>query len=70
MSAEPIGINQQIAEVRRELGMRRHVYDRFVRIEKLTQQQADERITRLEAVLATLERVRDEQAAKVTQGLF
>jgi hypothetical protein len=68
MSAIPI--ERQIAEVRRELGMRRKVYPRFVASERITQAQADERIEPLEAVQATLERVREEERAKVAPGLF
>lgn len=65
-----ITLDEQIAEVHRELGMRRHVYERFISLGKLTAAQADERILRLEAVRETLERLRDEQAAKVAPGLF
>jgi hypothetical protein len=56
----PHTIDEQIAEIRRELGMRRHLYPRFVEVGKLTHQQADERIALLEEVQTTLERVRDE----------
>jgi hypothetical protein len=54
-------IDEQIAEVRRELGMRHQVFPRFVDSKRITQAQADERIALLEAVQETLERVRDEQ---------
>lgn len=53
-----IPIDDQIAEVKREIGMRRHVYPRFVDQKRITQSQADERITVLEAVLDTLTEVR------------
>jgi hypothetical protein len=63
-------LDQQITEVRRELGMRRHVYPKFVGRGKLTQAQADERIAVLESVLVTLEGLRDERIAKVAPQLF
>jgi hypothetical protein len=52
-------IDEQIAEVRRELRMRRHVYPRFVEDRRITQAQADERIALLVSVLETLNRVRN-----------
>ena len=63
-------IDEQIAEVRREIGMRMHVYPRFIADGKLTKAHADERIAMLEAVRKTLETVRDERQAKVAPGLF
>jgi hypothetical protein len=56
----------QIAEVDRELGVRRIAYKRHIANRLLTQAEADARIARLEAVLATLRRVQTEQMAKVT----
>lgn len=61
-----ITLNEQIAEVRRELNMRRHVYPRFVERGRLTQAQADERIALLEAVRETLEQLKAEREP----GLF
>ena len=54
-------IDEQIREVRREIGMRHHVYPRFVESKRITQAQSDERIALLEAVCDTLERLRSEQ---------
>ena len=56
-----IALDDQIAEVKRELGMRRHVYPRFVDQKRMTPQQAAQRIALLEAVQDSLERLRDEQ---------
>jgi hypothetical protein len=56
----------QIAEVDRELGVRRIAYKRHIANRLLTQAEADVRIARLEAVLATLRRVRDEETVQVT----
>jgi hypothetical protein len=52
----------QIAEVDRELSVRRIAYRRHVANKLLTQAEADVRIARLEAVLATLRRVQAEKA--------
>lgn len=65
-----ITIEEQIAEVRRELGMRRHKYPQWVAAGRMTQQQADDRLGRLEAVLDTLTTVRAERDAKANPGLF
>lgn len=61
MSAAPT-LSEQIAEVDRELGVRRIAYKRHVANRLLTQAEADVRIARLEAVLTTLRQVRDEKA--------
>jgi len=60
-----ITIDQQIAEVKREIGMRERVYPRFIEQKRITQAQADERITILQSVLETLERIRDEQRPRL-----
>lgn len=67
---EPITIERQIAAVRKEIGIRHRVFPRWVQAGKMTQQQADDGIAAMEAAQATLERVRDEQSAKVAPGLF
>ena len=66
MSQDAIPLDQQIAEVKRELGMRRHVYPRFVQGGRISQTQANERIALLEAVLETLEQLKAEREP----GLF
>lgn len=55
--AVPIGA--QIAEVRRELEKRAQVYPRWVRDRMLRQSEADLFTSRMEAVLRTLEFMRD-----------
>lgn len=50
---------EQITCVRRELNLRRRVYPRWVAQKRMTQKDADDEITRMEAVLATLEALRD-----------
>lgn len=49
-----VTLAQQIAEVGREIGLRRNVYPQFVARGKFTQSEADEHIRRMEAALATL----------------
>ena len=51
----------QIAAVERELKMRRSVYPRWIASKKMTREKADYEIGAMEAVLRTLERVRDER---------
>jgi hypothetical protein len=52
-------IEEQIAEVGREIGLRKNVYANFVARHKLTQAEADEHIARMEAAYETLKWVRD-----------
>lgn len=54
MSKPKIPLEQQIAEVGRELGLRRNVYPSFVARGKMTQEEADDHIARLDAVYSTL----------------
>lgn len=61
-------LDQQIAEVNREIAMRRRVYPRLVASGKMTQEQADQRIAAMHAVHTTLSNLLDEQRAK--KGLF
>jgi hypothetical protein len=56
-----IPIDRQIAAVRDEIALRRRVYPRFVAAHKMTEPQAARRILEMEAVQATLERLRNEQ---------
>ncbi len=50
-----VPLSEQIAEVKRELALRRNVYYSWVRQRKMTQPQADNQIARMQAVLETLE---------------
>lgn len=54
-----VPIEAQISEVRRELAMRADVYGKRVREGKMRQSEADLFTARLEAVLKTLEYMRD-----------
>ncbi len=56
-----ITLDQQIAAVRREISMRQSVYSRWVASAKMTQTKADHEIRAMIAVLATLERLAQEQ---------
>ena len=60
-----ITVDEQIACIQRERAMRMRMYPRWVKSGKLTQAAADEELCRLDAVLATLERVRVGEDAKV-----
>jgi hypothetical protein len=64
-----IDINMQIACVRREIGMRKKVYPRWIQSGRMTPEESERQILTMEAVLATLERVRDEQMAKTAPEL-
>jgi hypothetical protein len=70
MSGPTYTLDEQIAELRREARLRPRVFDRWVAAGTLTREQADERIGRLQAAIATLEQLRDEQRDKVAPGLF
>lgn len=63
-------LDEQIAELRREARLRPRVFDRWVAAGTLTRQQADERIGRLQAAIATIEQLRDAEKAKQEPGLF
>ena len=65
MVSEPT-IDDQIRCVQREIGKRGHVYPRLVSAGKMQQADAEREIETMGAVLATLQRVRDEQRP----GLF
>lgn len=51
------GLNHQIKAVKREIGFRKHVYDRRVEIGKMKQDEADYQIEIMEKVLITLTEV-------------
>jgi hypothetical protein len=50
----PIGIDEQIAAVKREIVMRQRVYPRRVAAKQMTQKKADSEIAAMSAVLDTL----------------
>lgn len=50
----PITLADEIAEVEREIAMRRKVYPRWVETKRMGQQQADRHIAVMEAVLERL----------------
>lgn len=57
----PPSLDDQIACAERELGYRRHVYPRRVAAKQMTQALADRETARMEAILATLQRVKGAQ---------
>jgi hypothetical protein len=56
-----VSLDDQIACVKRELGYRRHVYPRRVDHNKMTPSQAEREVTRMEAVLATLQGLKNKE---------
>lgn len=52
-------ILEQIAEVKRELALRKNVYPAFVARGKMDQAEADQHLTRLSAACTSLEFLRD-----------
>lgn len=57
-----ITIDHQIAEVRRELALRSRVFPSFIARGKMRQGEADLHVSRMEAVLKTLEWLSENQA--------
>lgn len=60
--AAKVSIAGQIAEIHREIAMRRNVYPRMVADRKIRQAEADLCMQRIEAVLATLLFVQEHEA--------
>lgn len=56
---QPISLADQIACVRREIGMRERVYPKWVAGGRMKQDAADREIAAMRAVLATLEALRN-----------
>lgn len=56
MSDQPIGVSldDQIKAAGRELGMRRSTYPRWVRLERMSQAEADKELAAMDAIYATL----------------
>lgn len=65
-----VTLERQVAEIRRELGMRRRKYPEWVQAGRMTQAQADERIGALEAVLETVEGLRKAEKLRQAPELF
>lgn len=68
--ATVIPLADQLAEVRREIGMRRKAYPRWVSLGRMKQEQADRGIAAMEAARDTLARLVTEQSARDTPTLF
>lgn len=56
-------LDEQIAEVGREIGLRKNVYPGFVARGKLEQSEADDHIAKMESVYATLKFLRSHRDA-------
>lgn len=57
-----ITLDQEIAELRREIAMRRRLYPQWVANNRLTQEAASRQIDCLEATLARLQAIKGERA--------
>ena len=69
MPTPKIGIDEQIAEVGREIGLRKNVYPGFVARGKLTQEEADDHLARMEAVYATLKWIKANRPSLVADQM-
>ena len=65
---QQITIDEQIAEVKREIAMRNKVYPRWIESGSLPKQKADFQILAMEAVLISLQVIAREKAPQA--GLF
>lgn len=61
-------LGAQIAEVKRELDQRRHVYIRLINTGVLKQHVANHRLAVMEAVLRSLKKLKEEQDRAGKQG--
>ena len=64
-----VSLADQIAEVRREVEMRRKVYGRLVNFGKMTDEEAATRTQNMAAVLRTLETLRDQTREGAASGV-
>jgi len=62
---EDLGINKQIAAIKRELNFRKALYPKWVANGKMGQFQADYQISIMSAVLATLEKCKEKEDAQI-----
>ena len=58
-------LDEQIKAVEREIGMRARVYPAWVRGKRMSQEKADHEIAAMQAVLKTLQQLRDWRQAVV-----
>jgi len=63
-----VPLGDQIICVKRELGFRERVYARRVEMKVMTQQEADRELTRMKAVLATLEGLLREKRERLIES--
>ena len=60
MSSIAVTILDQIAELKRELAVRQHVYSSWIRKGTMTQENADRQVARMKAALHTLLELQEE----------
>ncbi len=56
---DKVPLDDQIAEVNREIKIREGYYKRMIKLQRMSQSVCDERMTRMQGVLATLTEVKD-----------
>lgn len=64
MAGSAVTLEEQVAAVEREIGLRLRVYPRWVASGKMRQARADKEIERMRAVLVTLKELAAERAAQ------
>ena len=65
---QSVSLAQQIACVKREIGMRTRVYPRWVSASRMTQAKADSELQAMHAVLDTLQEIEDEMLRMKESG--
>ena len=64
----PDSLEAQIAEIDRELAMRKAAYPKWIRDGRLSQTQADRQMAAMQAVASTLRRMKERQATEAGSG--
>ncbi len=58
-----VSLRHQIAEIEREIGLRKNVYPRWITSGKIRRGEAELHMERIEAALATLKAIQEHEAA-------
>lgn len=69
-TSKPRPLQEQMDEVRRELDVRRRIYDSWTRDGKVSWTEAHDRLERLLSALATLIKASEQEASNVEQPEF
>jgi hypothetical protein len=63
-----VSLQSQVECAKRELAMRRRVYPRFIENGSMTGQKANQELAAMEAIVATLQRLRDEVMRRILKA--